>query len=91
MREMIVKCRDNRRVKLSAALDAQLVHRRLDRHCPPVRPVRSQRVKRIGDMDQSRAEGDLRTGQAVRIARASPMLMVMQDVSVNWRKADVTK
>ena len=59
---------DDQRVELPAALTLKLVHRGLDRDAAPVGPVGRERVEGVGDEDQARAEGDLRAGEAVRVA-----------------------
>jgi len=57
-------------VELGAGAGAQLAQRRVRGHPPPVRAIGSHRVERVAHEDDARAERDLRSGQAVRVAAA---------------------
>ena len=70
---------DDQRVVHRAAPLVKDRERVLVGHAPAVRAIRGQRVEAVDDREDARADGDVGAADAIGIARAVPVLVVMPD------------
>ena len=74
---------DDSRVELRARVAPELGERLLGARSVAVAPLGRDRVVRVGDEDDARAERDLLAREPVRVARAVPVLVVVLDPDVD--------
>src|SRR5690242_12045833 len=70
-------------VKLTTRIFLQLLEGSRQAHSSPIRSIRGHRVNRIGDHDDSSADGDVFACQPVRIARSIIILVMMPNHHLN--------
>src|SRR6266550_9100433 len=82
--EKLIQCPHHRGVELNPLVFMQLFNRSFVTNGLPVNPVRSHRFVCICDNDDSRAEGNLFTLQAVRVTRPVEVFVMMKYKRNQW-------